>query len=121
MPIVLPLTWGVLAQNGMADPQSLDPIYLSVVACVLAGSVWGDHCSPISDTTILSSMSTSCDHLEHVRTQLPYAMVVGGVSLFLGIIPVALGLPIWAGLIISAIVVILIPMVVGTKLNERTL
>jgi Na+/H+ antiporter NhaC len=70
---------------------------------VLAGSVWGDHCSPISDTTILSSMSSGCDHVEHVRTQMPYALLVGGVSIVCGSLPVALGLPWWAGLLAGCV------------------
>jgi Na+/H+ antiporter NhaC len=50
------------------------------IAAVLAGAIFGDHCSPISDTTVLSSMASGCDHVDHVRTQLPYALVVAGVS-----------------------------------------
>ncbi len=56
-------------------------VVLSAVASILSGSVWGDHCSPISDTTVMSSMASSCDHVDHVRTQLPYALAVGVVSL----------------------------------------
>ena len=67
-------------------------ILYNTVASVLAGAVLGDHCSPISDTTILSSLATACDHVQHVKTQIPYAITVGGVSLFIGIIPTALGL-----------------------------
>jgi len=55
----------------------------------------GDHCSPISDTTIMSSLASQCDHIEHVRTQLPYALSVGMVALFVGTIPVAYGFPVW--------------------------
>ncbi len=69
-------------------------ILLGAVSSILAGSVWGDHCSPISDTTILSSMATSCDHMDHVRTQLPYALLAGFVSLLCAEIPVAAG---WYG------------------------
>jgi tetracycline resistance efflux pump len=50
------------------------------VAAVLSGSVFGDHCSPISDTTIVSSMASACDHIDHVRTQLPYAVTVAITS-----------------------------------------
>jgi Na+/H+ antiporter NhaC len=50
------------------------------VAASLAGGVFGDHCSPISDTTIISSMAAATDHIEHVRTQLPYALLGGGVA-----------------------------------------
>jgi Na+/H+ antiporter NhaC len=53
------------------------------LSATLAGSVFGDHCSPISDTTILSSTGAGCNHLQHVSTQLPYATVVAGCS-FLG-------------------------------------
>ena len=47
---------------------------------MLAGSVFGDHCSPISDTTILSSTGARCDHIAHVSTQLPYALAIAGIS-----------------------------------------
>jgi Na+/H+ antiporter NhaC len=69
-------------------------IYASV-SSVLAGSVWGDHCSPISDTTILSSIATQCDHVEHVNTQLPYAMIVGSISIVSLIAILVLGVPAW--------------------------
>ena len=49
-----------------------------VIAAVISGGIFGDHASPISDTTIISSMAAGCDHIEHVRTQIPYAMI-GGV------------------------------------------
>ncbi len=67
-------------------------IVVSTIASVLAGSVWGDHCSPISDTTIMSSMAAGCEHMEHVRTQLPYALVVGVVSVVLGDLATGMGL-----------------------------
>ena len=47
------------------------------IAAVLGGGIFGDHCSPISDTTIISSMASATDHIDHVKTQLPYAMIVG--------------------------------------------
>merc|ERR1712183_928111 len=50
----------------------------------MGGSVWGDHCSPMSDTTILSSMSSGCDHNDHVSTQLPYAVFVASFSTIFG-------------------------------------
>lgn len=54
-----------------------------VIAAVLGGGVFGDHCSPISDTTIISSMASACDHIDHVRTQLPYALTAAAISLLL--------------------------------------
>lgn len=53
---------------------------LPMLSAVLAGSVFGDHCSPISDTTILSSTGAGCNHIDHVATQLPYAITVALVS-----------------------------------------
>ena len=79
-------------------------VLYSSVSAVLAGAVWGDHCSPISDTTILSSLASSCDHVDHVRTQLPYALTTGGVALFLGTLPVGFGLPWWVGMGVGAAV-----------------
>jgi Na+/H+ antiporter NhaC len=57
-----------------------------IIAAVLGGGVFGDHCSPISDTTIISSMASATDHIDHVRTQLPYALTAAGFSLILFII-----------------------------------
>lgn len=51
------------------------------IGVVLSGGIFGDHCSPISDTTVMSSMGSSCDHIDHVNTQLPYALTVAGYSL----------------------------------------
>jgi Na+/H+ antiporter NhaC len=55
------------------------PLHLTIGA-VLAGGIFGDHCSPISDTTIISSMAASSDHIDHVNTQLPYALATGALS-----------------------------------------
>jgi len=90
MPLVVPLTWAVLSVNDMAGPENMHILY-SAIACNLAGAVWGDHCSPISDTTVLSSMASGCDHIEHVRTQMPYAILVGMVAIALGTIPAGYG------------------------------
>ncbi len=57
-----------------------------VIATVLGGGVFGDHCSPISDTTIISSMASATGHIDHVRTQLPYALIAGGLALGLFLI-----------------------------------
>jgi len=101
VPLVIPLTWAVMKAGGMQSPDDMHILYSSI-ACVLAGSVWGDHCSPISDTTILSSMASGCDHIEHVRTQMPYALLVGFVATVIGTLPVAYGLPWWFGMLAAA-------------------
>ncbi|MDJ0654297.1 MAG: Na+/H+ antiporter NhaC family protein [Xanthomonadales bacterium] len=101
MPLVIPLTWAVIGgAEGFAGGQA--HVLYSTVSCVLAGAVWGDHCSPISDTTILSSMASGCDHIAHVRTQLPYALLVGMVCIVVAILPVGFGVPWWISMILAA-------------------
>ena len=114
VPLVIPLTWAVMKASGHSGPEDMHILY-SAIASVLAGSVWGDHCSPISDTTILSSMASGCDHIEHVRTQLPYALLVGAVAIGVGSIPVAFGMPWWLGLLIGAGLLFLVLRIVGQK------
>jgi Na+/H+ antiporter NhaC len=104
-PLVIPAVWAMTVTSGLSQAEAL-PLLYQTISVVLAGAVMGDHCSPISDTTIMSSLATSCDHIEHVRTQMPYALTVGGVSLVAGIIPSAFGLPAYAGFIIAIIVFI---------------
>jgi len=82
-PLALPLTWNLGIGSGMEEAH-LMTIFHNVIAVVLAGSVLGDHCSPISDTTVLSSLASSCNHIDHVRTQLPYAITVGLASILMG-------------------------------------
>jgi len=74
LPIAVPLAFGFSdgAQN---------PLVYATIAAVTGGGVFGDHCSPISDTSILASTGAASDHIDHVRTQLPYAIVVGIISI----------------------------------------
>ncbi len=79
-------SWGTFAiMMAIAIPMArqLDANVYLAIAAVMGGGVFGDHCSPISDTTILSSMASACDHIDHVRTQLPYALLAGGVTALL--------------------------------------
>ena len=74
-------TFGILIPIAVAVCNKVDPsLNALVLSSILSGSVMGDHCSPISDTTILSSTGSQCRHIDHVRTQLPYALTVGAVS-----------------------------------------
>ena len=106
-PLAMPLTWAVMVAQGQAGPEHMHILY-SAVSAILAGSVWGDHCSPISDTTILSSLASGCDHIEHVRTQLPYALTVGGTAILTGSIMTALGAPWWLGMSLGLLILWLI-------------
>ena len=91
IPLVIPIA-NRLGLDAGFGPEELHLIMIGVVSSVLAGAVFGDHCSPISDTTIMSSMASSADHVDHVRTQLPYALLAGGIGVVLGDIPTAYGL-----------------------------
>ncbi|MBO9492669.1 Na+/H+ antiporter NhaC family protein [Thalassotalea sp. G20_0] len=73
--IMLPIAGDMAAAADIA-------MMLPMLASVLAGAVFGDHCSPISDTTILSSTGASCHHMDHVNTQLPYALAIAAVAMF---------------------------------------
>ena len=94
-----------MGMEGMTAGEDYFVLYSSV-AGVLAGAVWGDHCSPISDTTVMSSLSAGCDHIEHVRTQLPYALLAGAAALGAGTLPTSFGLPWWLGMLAAAAVTV---------------
>lgn len=90
MPLTIPLANAIGLNTGLEATALNDYIILNIGA-VLTGAIFGDHCSPISDTSILSSMGSSCDHMDHISTQLPYALFVGIISIVFGYIPAALG------------------------------
>jgi Na+/H+ antiporter NhaC len=112
MPLVIPLCWAVLQSNGIADAQHMHILYSSI-ACVLTGAVWADHCSPISDTTVLSSLATGCDHMDHVATQIPYALLGGTVALLLCTLPAGYGLPWWLLLPTAAVTLVVVHRFLG--------
>ncbi|MDP5171207.1 MAG: Na+/H+ antiporter NhaC family protein [Bacteroidia bacterium] len=116
-PIMVPLVWEASRSFGLAPADSL-PLLYNTVASVLAGSVLGDHISPISDTTILSSLASNCDHIDHVRTQIPYAMVVGGVALVFGVLPTGLGLPAWLSMILCLVFLGLVVWRIGRPVEQ---
>ncbi|MCB9530166.1 MAG: Na+/H+ antiporter NhaC family protein [Myxococcales bacterium] len=88
LPVALPLAYTMCGGESGGDLT----IFWLVCAAVLDGAIFGDHCSPISDTTVLSSIASGCDHLDHVRTQAPYALVCMGIAGLCGYLGVALGL-----------------------------
>ena len=118
MPLVYPLGLELPAAAGLAAPLA-EGIHLAAVSAVLAGAVFGDHCSPISDTTILSSLATGADHVDHVRTQLPYAMTVGLPALLLGYLPVGWGLSPWLGLGAGLAVLVAVVWRLGRRAEDR--
>ena len=92
MPMAIPIARTVMESAALPDP---DAFFLLCVGSVLSGSIFGDHCSPLTDCTILSSMGCGCENMDHVRTQMPYALTTAAASLALGILPAALGLSVW--------------------------
>jgi len=114
MPIVIPVAGAVSVQTG-----EVSVIMVATMAAVLTGAVFGDHCSPISDTTILSSMASGSDHIDHVRTQIPYAVTVALISIIVGYIPLAFGVPGWICMIAGLIVAWLVIMQFGKKIDSK--
>jgi Na+/H+ antiporter NhaC len=117
MPLVIPLASVLGTSAGMA-PDRVETILVGVIASVLAGAVFGDHCSPISDTTILSSMASASDHIDHVRTQLPYALLVAVVGMLVGNIPTAFGLSPWISLLVGTAILLAVLYLVGKPVGR---
>jgi|GEM_PF-682870 len=114
MSILLPNT--VLFAVKMGELSAIGPLPMLVISigAVLEGSIFGDHCSPISDTTILSSVSAASDHLDHVKTQIPYALFTMSGAILIGYLPAATGIP-----AIYSIVVGILYIIVGILLLGR--
>jgi Na+/H+ antiporter NhaC len=111
MPLALPVAINLAGGQGGMD-SILIP---ATVAAVFSGAVFGDHCSPLSDTTIVSSIACDIDPLDHVRTQIPYALIAAGVALLIGFIPSGFGLPSWISLILGFSILIALPKITKTS------
>lgn len=98
--IMIPLGMGIAAQ--LPDPAAW---YAPALAAISGGGVFGDHCSPISDTTVLSSMAAHCDHVDHVRTQLPYALATAGAA-GIGYAAIGFGAPILVAFVVPLLLVV---------------
>ena len=114
MPVAIPLAYGVIAAQPDGAWQS-HPVMAATVGSVLAGSIFGDHCSPISDTTVLSSQACGCEHTAHVWTQLPYALVVAAMSVLFGTLPVGLGVSVWLLLPLGTLALVFVLWLFGTR------
>lgn len=109
MPLAIPLAAALQPEN----PE----FAIMSAGAVLTGAIFGDHASPISDTTILSSMGAGSNHIDHVKTQLPYAVAVALVAILFGYIPAAFGVPIMIILPVSAIATIAMIFILGKKVD----
>ena len=114
-------TMGILMPLAIPLAYSINPDMSYVVvstSAVLTGAIFGDHCSPISDTTILSSMGAGCNHIDHVNTQMPYALFVGTIAIICGYIPAGMGLPIYIILPIALVAIYLGLMLFGKRVDD---
>ena len=128
MALVTGSSWGTM---GLLMPIAI-PAYLNLagnevgllpaaIAAVFSGAVFGDHCSPFSDTTIVSAFACGVSPQEHVMTQLPYALIAAGTALILGFMPIAHGLPpVFAILIGTVFLTILTVLATRTKKDHFT-
>ncbi len=118
MAIVFPIAGPMLQQVTGGDLT--DPITLATLSSVMSGAVFGDHCSPISDTTIMSSMASGADHVDHVRTQAPYALVCAGVAALVGYVPVGFGMSPWISLILGAGILVGLIFFIGKRAEDAS-
>ena len=107
MPLAIPLAYTISGGD-------MNLVIVSTSA-VLTGAIFGDHCSPISDTTILSSTGAGCDHIEHVRTQIWYSIFVGVIAILFGYIPAGLGLNPFISIPLAIIAMIVFMLTFGKK------
>jgi Na+/H+ antiporter NhaC len=117
LPIVVTLAHALLGMQGERIAAT-NPILLASVGSVLAGAVFGDHCSPISDTTILSSQSCVCDHISHVVTQFPYALLVAIVIVIFGTLPLGWGVSVWLLLPLQVVVLYFVLNTAGQNVEQ---
>ncbi|MCQ2976495.1 MAG: Na+/H+ antiporter NhaC family protein [archaeon] len=106
MPLAIPLAWNIKPEFGFL---------VSTISAVLTGAIFGDHCSPISDTTIMSSMGSGCNHIAHVNTQIYYAIFVAIIAIFVGYIPAGFGIPWYISLVIAIVLMYVGLKVIGEK------
>ena len=112
MPIAVPL---VVAIGGVAENPAADPFMLSCVAAVLSGAIFGDHCSPMTDCTILAALGAGCETMDHVRTQMPYAITVAVTSIIFGTLLTSFGVSPFVALALGIVFMALVVRIVGKK------
>lgn len=124
VPIIIPVTYNLAVPENVTGAEAVTyiethwHIMLSSLGSVLAGSVFGDHCSPISDTTIMSSMTSGSDHIDHVNTQMPYAILAALVSIFFGDLLAGFGVNPFISLTLALITMWLVLKIFGKNPNE---
>ena len=117
-PTAIPLINAIGVSQSIA-PDRLEPILYATIGSILTGSIFGDHCSPISDTTIMASMSSQVNHIDHVRTQVPYVLLFGVIAVVFGYLPAGFGVNPYLLMLIQFIVAIGFVLYFGKKLPEK--
>jgi Na+/H+ antiporter NhaC len=118
-PVVVPLAVAMGAGVGFAGGDDYS-ILLGAISSIMAGAVFGDHASPISDTTVISSMASACDHIDHVRTQLPYALLAAGIAMLVGDLPTAIwGVNPLVSIILGLVLIYLVLRFVGRPVEDE--
>lgn len=112
VPLIVPLA--LKMTGGNIDSQ----VFLASFAAILSGATFGDHCSPISDTTILSSMASGSDHIDHVKTQFPYAVTAGVFAAIFGYIPAGFGIQGFYCMVPALVLVIVFIRFVGRSVDK---
>ena len=112
MPMAIPIASAVVGAENLSGDSSF---LLLCVALVLSGSIFGDHCSPMTDCTVLAALGSGCNIMEHVRTQLPYAMTVAAVTIVFGTLLTALGMSVWLSLALGCAAMAALLLVIGKK------
>jgi Na+/H+ antiporter NhaC len=110
MGLLFPLAIPAAVELGVPDAGL--PV---IVAAVFSGAVFGDHCSPFSDTTIVTSISCGVEPHDHVRTQIPYALITAAVTVLLGFLPAGVGWPAPLSLTLGATAILLLPLLVRRR------
>jgi len=114
VPIILPLAFSLGAYE-----QGGGLLFFLTAAAILDGAIFGDHCSPISDTTALTSISTGCDHIAHVKTQLLYALTTMSLAGAIGYLAVGGSMPLWLFYILFPLAAFGVLMLFGRKVETK--
>jgi Na+/H+ antiporter NhaC len=117
MGILLPIVIDLAANVGGGTSLGAEGMVIVCIGAVLDGAIFGDHCSPISDTTILSSTAAGSDHMDHVATQVPYAVSVMLVALLAGYLPAALGVPPAVSLSVGVVALVALAFGLGRRIE----
>lgn len=115
-PLAIPIA---AAASQAAEPVWQETYLYISVAAVFSGAVFGDHCSPFSDTTIISSISCGVEPHDHIRTQIPFALITAVVTLLFGFFPAGLGLPPYFSLFMGVLCLVFLPTLLRPFIKKK--